>query len=90
MPNYATKPRLSLVTSKSQSSSAPPPYAGDGNGFYGVDEKAAVKNSSSTQERTVAAWQVHLNFNLINVVFQITTILRSYLKRLRNGCSVGK
>src|SRR5208282_5255249 len=80
MPNYATKPLLSSASSYSQSSSSPPPYVGNGNGFYGIDEKAALKKSSHTQERNVAAWQVYPSLNLVDIVFQITTILRSYLK----------
>ena len=62
--NYHTKPSpssrssYSLGSSAPGSSSAPPPYAGDGNGFYGVDEKAALKKSYQEQERNVAAWQV--------------------------------
>lgn len=79
-PNYATKPRLSSVSSYSQSSSTPPPYSGDGNGFYGVDEKAALKKSLHAQERNVSAWQVYLSFSLVDIVFQITAILCSYLK----------
>ena len=80
MVNYLTKPRLSPETSYSQFSSAPPPYAGDGNGFYRIDEKAALKKSLYKQERNVTAWQVKLRIDLINIVFQITTVLRSYFK----------
>jgi hypothetical protein len=42
----------------SSSSDAPPSYTGSGHGFYGVDEKAALKKGFSTQERNVRAWQV--------------------------------
>jgi hypothetical protein len=53
--NYATKPAAYSSTS---SSSEPPPYSGNGNGFYGVDEKAALKKTLKSQESDVAAWQV--------------------------------
>jgi hypothetical protein len=61
--NYHTKPRLSTGSSYSPGPStpgSPPPYTGDGNGFYGVDEKAALKKSFQEQERNVAAWQVRV------------------------------
>lgn len=90
MPNFATKPRWSSASSISHSVSAPPPYSGDGNGFYGVDEKAVLKQSLQKQERNIAAWQVNLNFNFVDVVFQITALLCSYLRWFRNGCPVGK
>jgi hypothetical protein len=66
--NYNTKPRFSTSSSSSSSSSSsrfanqspPPPYVGSGSGFYGVDEKAALKKSLQVQEGNIAAWQVCL------------------------------
>jgi hypothetical protein len=60
--NYHTKPRLSSSLSYSQAT--PPPYVGNGNGFYGGDEKAALKAVLQPQTRNVAAWQVSLYFDL--------------------------
>jgi hypothetical protein len=58
--NYKTKPNLIPERSDSRpsSSSAPPPYSGNGNGFYGADEKAALKRAQQNQESNVTAWQV--------------------------------
>ena len=62
--NYATKPMLhppSLYPSSSSptfsrpSRTPPPPYTGNGNGFYGDEKKKAF----GQQEGNVAAWQVH-------------------------------
>jgi hypothetical protein len=58
MINRHTKPNFSLSPSYSQAN--PPPYVGDGNGFYGVDEKAALKKSLQPQQSNVTAWQVFL------------------------------
>lgn len=61
--NYSTKPNLyppaASYASSSSSGMSPPPYTGDGNGFYG-DEKGKLKKTYQTQERNVAAWQVIL------------------------------
>lgn len=67
MVNYLTKPNLSSSSSNSQAT--PPPYVGDGNGFYGVEEKAVLKQSLQPQERNVAAWQVYLIIDLTNNCF---------------------
>jgi hypothetical protein len=55
---YSTKPNLYPASSYSSSSNAPPPYIGDGNGYYSGDEKASPKANMQTQEGNVAAWQV--------------------------------
>jgi hypothetical protein len=60
--NYDTKPHLSSSSSYSQAS--PPPYVGNGNGFYGGDEKAALKAVLQPQTRNVVAWQVLLYVDL--------------------------
>ena len=63
-PNYQTKPRLTPSSSYIQdpsSSSAPPPYTDDGNRFYGSDEKAILKESLSSQEGNVPAWQARIH-----------------------------
>lgn len=56
--NYWSKPNLNPSSSYSGSPGAPPPYMGDGQGYYGGDEKANLKSSMQTQERNVTAWQV--------------------------------
>ena len=55
--NYTTKPSLYPSSSYSSSSGAPPPYVGDGNEYYGGDEKASLKANMQSQERNVTAWQ---------------------------------
>ena len=61
--NWQSKPRLSTASSYfggslAPGTSAPPPYVGDGNGFYGVNEKSTPTKTVYEQERNVAAWQV--------------------------------
>ena len=73
--NWHTKPRLSAASSYSAGpltpgASAPPPYVGDGNGFYGVNEKSALKRTVYEQERNIAAWQV-----LFPAVIKLITVL---------------
>jgi hypothetical protein len=59
--NYSTKPRLNPSSSymASPAGDAPPPYVGDGNGYFG-DEKAALKQKMPIREGNVNAWQVNL------------------------------
>lgn len=56
--NYSTKPKMDSSGTYSPASLSPPPYQGNGNGFFGVDEKAAMKGSLHPQETNVPAWQV--------------------------------
>jgi hypothetical protein len=64
MVNYGTKPRVNPSWGnngqEASSSSELPPYAGNGNSFYGVDEKTALKNAQA-DEGNVSAWQVPLH-----------------------------
>ena len=73
MINYYTKPNFPSSPSYSQAN--PPPYVGDGNGFYGADEKAALRKSLQPQQKNITAWQVFLEVNLSDEVLQIVTVL---------------